>query len=135
MSLPNEIIEFLKQEQGQTILVKGKSGTGKTTFVLSLLDQLAQLLPDRFDVENFVYLSTRVASANLRTQFPWAFDLLPENRIVDATPSLMGVPEASLESGELSESRIIYSDELTFISAVNDLLRNLTSPVCLIDSF
>lgn len=135
MSLPNEIIEFLKQEQGQTVLVKGKSGTGKTTFVLSLLDQLVQLLPERFDVENFVYLSTRVASVNLRTQFPWAFELLPESRIIDTTPSLMGVPETSLESGDVSESRIIYSDELTFISAVNDLLRNLTSPVCLIDSF
>lgn len=135
MTLPHELIDFLKQEQGQTLLVKGRSGTGKTTFVLSLLEQLSKELSDQYNVNNFIYLSSRVASANLQSQFAWAFDFLPEGRIVDATPSLMGVPEQSMESGGPTAHRIVYSDELTFISSVNDLLRDLTSPVCIIDSF
>ncbi len=135
MTFPSELIEFLKKEQGQTLLVKGRSGTGKSTFALSLLDQLTKSLPDRFSVENFIYLSSRVASTNLKSQFPWAFEMLPESQIVDATPTIMGVPEAPFESGEPSKTRMVYSDELTFISAVNDRLRDMTSPVCIIDSF
>ena len=135
VTLPSELIAFLKQDQGQTLLVKGKSGTGKSTFALSLLDQLSKALPEKFSVENFIYLSSRVASTNLKSQFPWAFEMLPENQIIDATPSLMGVPESQFESGEPAETRMVYSDELTFISAVNDRLRDLTTPVCIIDSF
>ncbi|MFW9831991.1 MAG: gas vesicle protein GvpD P-loop domain-containing protein [Candidatus Thorarchaeota archaeon] len=135
MTLPPELVDNLKQEQGQTFLVKGKSGTGKTTFALSLLEVLAKELPDKFDVNNFIYLSSRVTSANLHAQFPWAFDFLPEGKIVDATPALMGVPESSMDSGGPSANRIVYSDELTFISSVNDCLRDLESPVCIIDSF
>ncbi len=135
VTLPAELIEFLKQEQGQTLLVKGKSGTGKSTFVLSLLEEIAKTIPDKFSVGNFIYLSTRVASSSLKSQFGWAFEMLPERQIVDATPSLMGVPESPLECGESINNRLVYSDELTFISAVNDRLRNLSSPVCIIDSF
>jgi KaiC/GvpD/RAD55 family RecA-like ATPase len=135
VTLPQELIEFFKQEQGQSLLVKGRSGTGKSTFALSLLEELAQRLPDKFRSENFIYLSSRVSSTSLKSQFAWAFEMLPEGQIVDATPSLMGVPESPLESGEPSTNRMVYSDELTFISAVNDRLRNLSSPICIIDSF
>lgn len=135
VTLPREITEFLNEEQGQTLLIKGKSGTGKSTLALSLLGHLAETLPKKFSVENFVYLSTRVASSSLKSQFPWAFQLLSENQIIDATPSLMGLPETTLACGESSNNRMVYSDELTFISAVNDRLRNLTNPVCVIDSF
>jgi KaiC/GvpD/RAD55 family RecA-like ATPase len=135
VTLPPELIAFLKQDQGQTLLVKGKTGTGKSTFALSLLDQLTKALPEKFSVDNFLFLSTRVASTNLKSQFPWAFEMLPENQIVDATPSLMGVPDSQFECGEPSDARMVYSDELTFISAVNDRIRDLTTPVCIIDSF
>jgi len=135
LTLPPEIISFLKKEQGQTLLVKGRSGTGKTTFVLSLIDQLVQEHPELFSSDNFLYLSSRVASANLRTQFPWAFEFLPENRIIDATPSLMGIPDFNAGYDDTSESRVVYSDELTFISAVNDYLQEMQTPVCIIDSF
>ncbi len=136
MTLPPELIKFLNQEQGQTLLVKGKSGTGKTTFTLSLIKELNREYPNKFDVNNFVYLSSRVASANLRSQFSWVFDFLPEEQIIDATPSLMRVPEAPIEYGENGEQqRMLYSDELTFISAVNDKLRNISSPICIVDSF
>ncbi len=135
VALPPELLEFLKQEQGQTLLVKGRAGTGKSTFVLSLLDELSQHLPDQFKVGNFIYLSSRVASENLRTQFPWAFEKFPASNIIDATPSLMGMPESQMEPEGATEHRIVYSDELTFISAVNDQLQDLSSPVCVIDSF
>jgi KaiC/GvpD/RAD55 family RecA-like ATPase len=135
VAFPPELIEFLKQKQGQTLLVKGRAGTGKSTFVLSLLDELSQQLPDQFQVNNFIYLSTRVASENLQTQFPWAFEKFPTSNIIDATPLMMGIPESQIGSEDTVEHRIVYSDELTFISAVNDQLRDLTSPVCVIDSF
>ncbi|MFX1562542.1 MAG: gas vesicle protein GvpD P-loop domain-containing protein, partial [Promethearchaeota archaeon] len=135
MSFPQEINEFLNRVQGQTIIIKGRSGTGKTTFTLSMLASLVELASEKFKPDNFIYLSSSVATANLRTQFPWVFDFIPENNILDASPSLGSLSETSLESRNESMSRIVYSDELTFISAVNDRLQTLQNGVCIIDSF
>ncbi|MFX1563166.1 MAG: ATPase domain-containing protein [Promethearchaeota archaeon] len=135
MPFPKEVKEFFDREQGQIIIVKGKSGTGKTTLALSLLAELVKQNPMKFKSENFIYLSSSVSTASLRSQFPWLFDFVPETNILDATPSLDILSESSLESNNMSPSRIVYSDELTFISALNDRLQTIQSSVCIIDSF
>jgi len=132
MSLPREIEDFLRQKQGQTLLVKGRSGTGKTTFALSLLAELLQTQPKRFAPKNSVYVSSSVATSNLRDQFPWAFEQLPPENLLDATPSR---PEPSEPSARESKSpRIIYSDEFGFVSALNDRMQSVTSGALVIDS-
>jgi len=143
-SLPREIIAFLEREQGQTLMVKGRSGTGKTTFAFSLLAELARSLPDQFKPKNFLYISSRVPISNIQDQFPWAFQLLPPESFIDATRSDLeagpGAPsQEQAPSGqppsELTSPSAFYSDELTFISAINDRLRPLERGVCIIDSF
>ena len=55
---------FLKQK-GNTLLVKGYAGAGKTTLALQLLRELA---PDG----GGVYVSSRVSLQKLQREFPWA---------------------------------------------------------------
>lgn len=63
-------------------------------------------------------------SASLGAQFPWAKEILTSENIVDAVPTAADDSNAS-----------IFSDELTFISAVNDRLLSQQPCVCVIDSF
>ncbi len=80
--------------------------------------------PERFQKKNFLYLSSRVDTPSLETQFPWIKEILSSENIVDAIPTAVHDSESS-----------IFSDELTFISAVNDRLLSLEPCVCVIDSF
>lgn len=73
-NIPPEVIEFLARG-GQSLLVKGGAGTGKTTFALELL---------RSYRGKGAYLSTRVTSHDLYRQFPWLRDSVPEDNIIDA---------------------------------------------------
>jgi KaiC/GvpD/RAD55 family RecA-like ATPase len=132
MTLPREIEDFLGQKQGQTLLVKGRSGTGKTTFALSLLAELLQTQPERFSPKNSVYVSSSAPPGNLRSQFAWAFDQLPAENLLDATPS--GPMSSQSLRHEPEAQRVVYSDEFGFVSALNDRMHSLTSGICVIDS-
>ncbi|NLX46687.1 MAG: AAA family ATPase [Euryarchaeota archaeon] len=63
-ALPVEIVQFLDNPGGHSLLVRGNAGTGKTTFAL----QVAEELKDR---QKAHYLSTRVSDPSLLRQFPW----------------------------------------------------------------
>jgi KaiC/GvpD/RAD55 family RecA-like ATPase len=58
-------------------MIKGSPGTGKTTFALQLLEELA-------DPDKSFYLSTRVSDEALYSQFPWLEEKEMRNRIVDS---------------------------------------------------
>jgi len=73
--LPTEIRRFFRSRVGQSLLVRGAPGTGKTTFALSLL---AGLKTPGF------YVSTRVFYPELIEHYPWLQDHLPEDHVVDA---------------------------------------------------
>ncbi|MEW5760165.1 MAG: gas vesicle protein GvpD P-loop domain-containing protein [Candidatus Thermoplasmatota archaeon] len=75
--IPNEIISFFKKPGGRSLLVKGGAGTGKTTFALEVLDEIA-------GPEDSFYLSTRVSDESLYIQFPWLKDKEYHTRILDA---------------------------------------------------
>jgi len=68
-SLPSEIVRFLDNEGGHSLIVRGNAGTGKTTFVL----QVAEEFKERQRVH---YLSTRVSDSSLLRQFPWLAERL-----------------------------------------------------------
>ncbi len=63
-SVPSEILRFLENAGGHSLIVRGNAGTGKTTFVL----QVAEELKDR---QRAHYLSARVSDSSLLRQFPW----------------------------------------------------------------
>lgn len=73
--LPTEIRRFFRSRIGQSLLIRGAPGTGKTTFALSLL---AGLKAPGF------YVSTRVFYPELVEHYPWLREELPEDHVVDA---------------------------------------------------
>ncbi|MHC1567180.1 MAG: gas vesicle protein GvpD P-loop domain-containing protein [Candidatus Syntropharchaeia archaeon] len=87
--IPTEILEFFQGEIGKVLLVKGNPGTGKTIFALTLLNEIC-------DLNNGIYLSTRMDSEKLYEDFPWIKDAIPEENIIDATQSeftSLGIPD------------------------------------------
>ncbi|MCK9566468.1 MAG: GvpD gas vesicle, partial [Methanothrix sp.] len=42
MSIPREIKDFFTVESGQTLLIKGLPGTGKTTLALEIMNSLCE---------------------------------------------------------------------------------------------
>lgn len=61
--LPKEVLDFVKNES-YSLLVKGKPGTGKTTFALTLMDNLDE-------GSNYFYISTRLSLKQLSFYYPW----------------------------------------------------------------
>lgn len=61
---PYELLKFLLSKNGNSLLVKGEPGGGKTTIALQILETLQ-------GKSNIIYLSTRVGDASLYQQFPW----------------------------------------------------------------
>lgn len=76
-SFPKEIISFFQHKSGRSLLIKGSPGTGKTTFALQLLEEMA-------DPDKSLYLTTRVSDEALYSQFPWLRDKEMKARIVDS---------------------------------------------------
>lgn len=62
-NLPHEILNFINTDS-YSLLVKGKPGTGKTTFALTLMDSL-------YDENNYFYISTRLSTKQLFYYYPW----------------------------------------------------------------
>src|ERR1051325_4620887 len=60
---PWELLSFVKNDS-YSLLIKGNPGTGKTTFALTLLDNLS-------DDSNYFYISTRLSLKQLSFYFPW----------------------------------------------------------------
>jgi KaiC/GvpD/RAD55 family RecA-like ATPase len=80
--LPTEIRRFFRSRIGQSLLIRGAPGTGKTTLALSLL---AGLKAPGF------YVSTRVFYPELIEHYPWLHDYLPAEHVVDAEGLWPGV--------------------------------------------
>ena len=71
--LPKEVIRFLENDGGHSLIVKGSAGTGKTTFSLQLIEDLKE-------IQNSYYLSTRVSDESLFLQFPWLRKKMEESK-------------------------------------------------------
>ncbi len=75
--IPSEILEFMA-ETGQTLIVKGDAGTGKTTFVFELLNELAG---------EHLYVSTRISPEKVYRQLPWLKGTVAPENIISAVPT------------------------------------------------
>ncbi len=72
------IIGFLEAGGGRSLIVKGKSGTGKTTFTLQLIETLGK-------IHDSFYISTRVSDNALYQQFRWLKEKEWRERILDTS--------------------------------------------------
>jgi KaiC/GvpD/RAD55 family RecA-like ATPase len=67
--IPTEIYQFFMNPGGHSLILRGNAGTGKTTFALQTIEDLAQ-------IENSFYFSMRVSDHSLISQFPWLTEKL-----------------------------------------------------------
>ena len=109
--LPGELLRFVKNES-YSLLIKGKPGTGKTTFALTLLDNLN-------DDSNYFYISTRLSLKQLLFYYPWVekFFSKDENK-----------------SGYRFEDARLDEPESLFERITNQLM-DVKSPVIIIDTW
>jgi energy-coupling factor transporter ATP-binding protein EcfA2 len=122
-SIPREIGDFFTVESGQTLLIKGLPGTGKTTLALEIMNRLCE---DR----NGMYISTRVDPRRLYATNPWVKEVVPPKNVVNATQdklleSLKGIGK------DLSN----YYAVLDFFKVFFDEAEEMDNPMIIIDSW
>lgn len=89
-----KILEF---ERGNSFIIKGPPGSGKTTFALSLLNNVkGKSLP--------VYFSTRVGDASLYQQFPWLKKMEKNIKILITAEEFLSELSGELKEKEYKEA-------------------------------
>lgn len=96
MGLPAEIHRFFLNPGGHSLIVKGKAGTGKTTLVLQMLEEVFSGL------DNF-YLSSRVSDTALYKQFPWLLSKERNERLIHASKRFLDTLDRTKEDDEIGE--------------------------------
>jgi hypothetical protein len=123
MSIPREIIDFFQIESGQTLLIKGLPGTGKTTLALEIMNCLCAEL-------NGMYISTRIDPRRLYATHPWLKEVLPPRNVVNATQTRL------LESLKgMGKDLSNYYAVLDFFKVFFDEAEEMDNPMIIIDSW
>ncbi len=122
-SIPKEIIDFFHVDKGQTLLIKGMPGTGKTTLALGIMSSLCE-------ERNGVYISTRVDPRRLYATNPWVEEVLVPRNVVNATQTKL--LESLRKSGkDLSN----YYAVLDFFRVFFEETEEMDNPMIIIDSW
>jgi len=100
MMIPPEITEFYTMPGGQSLLVEGKPGTGKTIFALQVLEEMS-------NSDIGFYLSTRVPDESLYKQFPWLKDKERRERIIDASRDFLKIDHPVKEQIKAKDNKKI----------------------------
>jgi KaiC/GvpD/RAD55 family RecA-like ATPase len=110
-NLPHELLKFVKNDT-YSLLVKGKPGSGKTTFALTLMDNLNHN-------SNFFYISTRLSIKQLLYFYPWIskFNLKNESEY-----------EYKFEDARLDEPESLFE-------RITNQLMDVKSPIIIIDTW
>lgn len=122
-SIPAEIRDFFSMEGGQTLLIKGLPGTGKTTLALEIMNCLC-------DNKNGMYISTRIDPRRLYAIHPRAKEILPPRNVVNATQTKL--LESLRGSGKDISS---YYAVLDFFKVFFDEAEEMENPMIIIDSW
>jgi len=111
---------------GQTLLIKGKPGTGKTILSFEILKEICE-------EKNGLYLSTRVTPEKLYGLFPWIKNIVPERNVVNATPKRLSEALGSLSylPGQLFD----FDAALNFFKMLYEDAEDMDNPVVVIDSW
>jgi KaiC/GvpD/RAD55 family RecA-like ATPase len=110
-NLPPELLKFVKNDT-YSLLVKGKPGTGKTTFALTLMDNL------NYD-SNYFYISTRLSIRQLLYFYPWITKFTAQNE---------SKYEYKFEDARLDEPESLFE-------RITNQLMDVKSPIIIIDTW
>ena len=112
--IPAPIRNFFSEPSARSLLVKGASGTGKTTFVL-------QLIEDILPLDTSIYFSTRVSDEALYSHFKWLKEKEWRESILDASKEMLKVMRATStleEIEQMAEKREILDASKDFLSTI-----------------
>jgi len=121
--IPSEVKNFFEVEEGQTLLIKGLPGTGKTTLAFEIMDTVCKS-------GNGMYISTRVDPQRIYAMFPWIRRVIPSSNVINATQNMLlkGLKNIDLEGPN-------YAVVLDFFKAFFDDAEEMNEPVIVIDSW
>jgi len=123
MHIPKEIKDFFGIAAGQTLLIKGLPGTGKTTLALEIVNTLCEKM-------NGLYISTRVDPQRLYATNPWISDVIPPKNVINATQNKL-LKSLKRASHELSG----YEAVLDFFRVFFDEAEEMNDPMVVVDSW
>ncbi len=112
--IPQPIRDFFHEPSARSLLVKGASGTGKTTFVL-------QLFEDVLPFDTSIYFSTRVSDEALYSHFKWLKEKEWRESILDASKEVLKVMRATSTPEELEE----VAEKVEILNASKDFLSTI----------
>ena len=119
LDIPHELREFVRNDT-YSLLIKGKSGTGKTTLSLSILRSLKAR-------NNFFYISTRSSPKQLFEHYPWLRKFTKQSN-KDIDKEEIGQNISSFEDARLDEPESLFE-------RVTNQLMDVKNPVIIIDSW
>jgi len=102
-AIPEELLAFFRSTLGQSLVLKGESGTGKTTFVLTLLEDL---LSEHYKQKNFIYVTSKISAQFLPSHFESLGDALLPDSTIDATRFV---------SAKVDDDSVVVANEEAFI--------------------
>lgn len=123
MYIPSEIKSFFEIEDGQTLLIKGLPGTGKTTLAFEIMNNLCQ-------EKNGLYISTRIDPKRLYATHPWIEEIIPPKNVVNATHTKL---IRSLKGSKVDLSN--YDAVLEFFRVFFEEAEDMEDPMIVIDSW
>lgn len=123
MRVPSEILKFFQAEEGQSLLVKGMPGTGKTTLALEIMSCVCRRM-------NGMYISTRVSPLRVYSIFSWIEEIIPKRNVVNATQKML------LDSlKNIGQEGSNYEVVLDFFKTFFDQAEDMDDPMIVIDSW
>ncbi len=123
MHIPTEIKDFFRIENGQTLLIKGLPGTGKTTLALEIMNALCEK-------NNGLYISTRVDPSRLYATHSWINEALPPKNVINATQTKL---MESLKG--IGRNLTSYYAVMDFFKVFFDEAEEMDNPMIIIDSW
>jgi KaiC/GvpD/RAD55 family RecA-like ATPase len=93
-NIPSELHEFFSHAKGQTLLIKGASGTGKTTFALELIYEFAK------KKQKSAYIFMRLEEEQIINNFPFIQQLKKRN-FIEVFDKFSTIADANKFSKEL----------------------------------
>jgi KaiC/GvpD/RAD55 family RecA-like ATPase len=121
VKIPRELAQFLKQET-YSLIIKGHTGTGKTTLALSILRE--------FGVDkNCLYISTRISPDQLFQYYPWVAKFFNQTKKAEPTESV----DTTVDNSMFVDARLDESGPL-FERITNELM-DVRAPTIIIDTW
>jgi KaiC/GvpD/RAD55 family RecA-like ATPase len=120
-NIPKELHDFFSHAKGQTLLIKGASGTGKTTFALELIYEFAKLN------KKSAYIFMRLEEGQIFNNFPFIRKLQDKN-FIDVFDKFSTIADANKFSKELDNITSFEELGLFVIDTIDGISERFDHP-------